>query len=401
MININSTQVAEMLNKSVAEFTGVEPVSTHPTGDDEGNADAQTLDLKTVVDKGAAIIGSSSDPSTVYKNVFGAFIGRLAAYIMSIRKWTRPENDILMNNRTWGAIVEKIYVGLGKAEPSAIWNLADGESVDPFKVTALPTKTRIFKDTNAFQVPWTRQTATLRKAFESDDEMMRFVSAVDLAIENTIELNIEQLKNSTISNFISGKYNLDKSNAAGVHAVHLVTEFNVAFNKSVTPISFMYDAEALRFANYRISSMYDKLGSMTGIFNESAEMHFVPREDRRLHMLSDFSRSIQTYMQSDVFNEDLVKTPSFITHAFWQGTGDKFDFIDCSTINIEDSFGGTMNKSGVVAFLHDYEALGVTMWRKDTTSQYNGRGDYINFWANVETGVFNDLNENAVIFILD
>ena len=50
--------------------------------------------------------------------------------------------------------------------------------------------------------------------------------------------------------------------------------------------------------------------------------------------------------------------------------------------------------------LDDIDAIGVTVWNNNITSQYNGRGDYTNFWINLEVGLYNDLNENGAVFQL-
>ena len=63
-------------------------------------------------------------------------------------------------------------------------------------------------------------------------------------------------------------------------------------------------------------------------------------------------------------------------------------------------FTADVDATGVVGIAHDIDAIGVTVWNNNITSQYNGRGDYTNYWINLEVGLYNDLNENGVVFQL-
>ena len=73
---------------------------------------------------------------------------------------------------------------------------------------------------------------------------------------------------------------------------------------------------------------------------------------------------------------------------------------ECSKIDVKTSAGNTVSQDGIIAIMFDRSALGVSCMNKRTTTNYNGKAEFTNYWFKQDAMYFNDTNENAVVFLL-
>lgn len=383
MLTVN--QVANVLNLAVEEVTGKKPV--------EGTENL--LDLSKVVDNGKLLLEGTGDIDTTYKSLYGRLLSRVTDMIISNRKYTAG-NGLMTDYRTYGALVEKIYFDPITAQDSAIWNLQNGKSIDPFIISAPETQTKVYSARNSWQIPYTISTSQIKASVSNDNEVMTFINGIALVAENSMEMQIETLKNQARNNFIAERVHENNN----VRVVKLLTEYNTLKGTSLTVANALVDADFLRYASFKIRTTLDYFKKMSTLFSANGQYHFTPEEDLRLTILSYFNTSIETYLQSTSYNDALVKLKGYDTVPYWQGTGDTLEFSDISRINVKTASGIDVEVSGIVGIAHDIDAIGVTIWNNNVTSQYNGRGNYTNYWINLEVGLYNDLNENGAVFQL-
>ena len=87
--------------------------------------------------------------------------------------------------------------------------------------------------------------------------------------------------------------------------------------------------------------------------------------------------------------------------AYWQGAGESFDFDDTSAINIKLDAENTVSKKGIIGVIYDYEAMGVTLNERRSTSERNNHDEYTNYYNKANIGYFNDMSENGIVFYLE
>ena len=137
---------------------------------------------------------------------------------------------------------------------------------------------------------------------------------------------------------------------------------------------------------------------MSTLFNMGGMERFTP--DDRLHiiMLSEFANSADVYLQSDTFNEQYTALPSAERTVYWQGSGLDYEFESTGAIKIQTSAGHTIDASGILAVMFDRDALGVANIDRYVTSQYNAKADFTNNFYHYTQGMWNDGNENFIVF---
>ena len=89
------------------------------------------------------------------------------------------------------------------------------------------------------------------------------------------------------------------------------------------------------------------------------------------------------------------------TVPYWQGSGRTFSFADTSAINVSIAPNKTIKKSGIVAVIYDYQAMGVTITEKRSASQRNDKDEYTDYFNKANFGYFNDMSENGIVFYLE
>ena len=87
---------------------------------------------------------------------------------------------------------------------------------------------------------------------------------------------------------------------------------------------------------------------------------------------------------------------------YWQGSGTSYAYSSTSAIdiNISSAPAQRIQQAGIVAVMFDREALGVCNENQRVTTNYNPKAEFFTNWYKVDTGYFNDLNENFVVFYI-
>ena len=119
-------------------------------------------------------------------------------------------------------------------------------------------------------------------------------------------------------------------------------------------------------------------------------------------MISDFKDAADIYLQSDTFNDEYTRLPLATSIPYFQGTGTDYGFDSITKINagIKDASGNshTIEASSILGVMFDRDACGISNLDKRTTSNYNGKAEFTNFWYKVDCAYWNDLNEQFIVF---
>ena len=85
---------------------------------------------------------------------------------------------------------------------------------------------------------------------------------------------------------------------------------------------------------------------------------------------------------------------------YFQATGLNYDFDDVSEIKVKTASGNTIDIKGVVGVMFDRDAVAVCNFNRRTTSKWNAKAEFTNYWYKVDAEYINDLNENCVVFFI-
>lgn len=359
----------------------------------------------TVVDTSSLIaLGDSVLSSDATKDAFmGQLTDRIGKTIFSVRPYESADENVVKHSFDFGMALQKIYVDLPDTETNTSWEIGEEDFTPSFAPVIKPTvREKLFVSLNTFEISVTIPDDILKTAFLSAEGMATMIDAIFMAVENRLEIAMESMVNLTRAAFIARK--LSASSKCG--AINLLAAYNTQFGTTVKAKDALYTPEFLRYAASQISLWTKRMRKMSSLFNDetvstgNGYKRHTPAEDLVLTVLDDFAETTASYLQADTFHKELVALPRYNTVPYWQGSGQAFDFSSLSTVNVKIDAGTTVNQSGVIAVAYDWQALGATINRKKTTTEYNGRSEYTNYYTKIERGLFNDMSENGVVFYI-
>ena len=366
--------------------------------------------LAVVNNAGLVALGNTVLGSNETKNNFiNALTDRIGRTIVSFRAYHSHFPDFERDAIEWGNILQKLKVAMPNAEEDQSYNLTDGGSVDMYKINKPKVNQLLFTNETPWQTHITVHLDELEKAFVDSSAMGAFISGMFGEVQNRIELAMENLSIDCVNNFMAELIKR-KTNRAG-RVINLVTEYNTAMgltDDALTAKDALNTPAFLEYVVRRINTISSTMEYMTaGMYNDTAYAggdtqngiysRHTPKSEQRMMLYIDLVNSLKTNVNSKAFNmkEVAIDIP-FQTVPFWQSL-QKPD-----SINIQPASGGTaISQASVMGILFDREAMG-TFKNKYTslTSPINAAGKYYNVFYHMITMYYNDLTENAVVFLL-
>lgn len=368
------------------------------TGEILGKTDILKEDLSNVVDMGKELF-SATDVDNYVKSL----VNRVGKTVFTNRKYSGKVPSVLMDSWEFGSVLQKISADMPNATENESWELENGTSYDPNIFYKPSVSAKFFNSKVTFEVPLSFTEKQVKESFNSASELNAFISMLYNAVEKSMTVKTDSLIMRTINNMIAQTVDGDNS---GVRAVNLLDKYNTlkgltGANK-LTADKALTTPDFLKYASMQIALYADRLGTMSTLFNQGGKERFTPKDMLHIVLLSDYAQSTKTYLESDTFNDELVKLPTAETVPYWQGSGTSFEFEKTSKIDttIRLSNGNTkdVSVSGIIGVMFDRDALGVSNLDRRVTTNYNPKAEFFSNWYKFDCGYFNDLNENFVVF---
>lgn len=367
------------------------------TGEVLGKTELVKEDLSNIVDVGKELF-TASDVDNYVKSL----VNRIGKTIFVNRKYSGKVPSVVMDSWEFGSVLQKINADLPQATENESWELVNGTSYDPNIFYKPTVSAKFFNSKVTFEIPLSFTERQVKESFNSASELNAFISMLYNAVEKSMTVKIDSLVMRTINNMIANTFDGD---ATGVRAVNLLKAYNTAIGLSganvLTADKAITNKDFLRFASMQIALYADRLGTMSTLFNAGGKERFTPKDMLHIVLLSDFAEGAKIYLESDTFNEELVKLPTAETVPYWQGSGKSYSFADVSKINVQIAKGNTkkdVTLSGILGVMFDRDALGVCNLDRRVTTNYNPKAEFFSNWYKFDAGYFNDLNENFVLF---
>ena len=370
------------------------------TGEILGKNDILKEDLSNVVDMGKELFSN-----TEVDNYVKSLVNRVGKTVFVNRKYSGKVPSVLMDSWEFGSVLQKISADLPNATENESWELENGTSYDPNIFYKPTVSAKFYNSKITFEVPLSFTEKQVKESFNSASELNAFISMLYNAVEKSMTVKTDALIMRTINNMIAQTVDGDSS---GVRAVNLLKNYNTLKGLSGANVlksnKALTDPDFLKYASMQIALYADRLGTMSTLFNQGGKERFTPKDMLHIVLLSDYAQSTKTYLESDTFNDELVKLPTAETVPYWQGSGTSFEFAKTSKIDvtIRTSNGGTkdVSVSGVIGVMFDRDALGVSNLDRRVTTNYNPKAEFFSNWYKFDCGYFNDLNENFVVFYI-
>lgn len=370
-----------------------------------GQAVQAVTDLSSYISVGQQTLRTGYDPLAI------GISQLVSKTIYAYRPYNGPLTSLDRDSDEWGAIIRKVNAINMPVESEGSYSLTDGtHAQDMFAVR----KPKLWQsnfygyDVWADHVSITRK--QLKNAVSNPGEMGRLMDLVLGTKSNEMEMSRVAFRRATLANLIAAVNALN--NSAQIR--HLLTEYNAATDLSLTATTVMQPANYgpfIRWAYAQIAKVSDLLEdpSKTYHLNPSAGtiLRHTPKADQRLYVYSGALHDIDSQVLATTFNDDRVKLPKVTeTVNFWQSPDKPMEinikpaYIDATGAIVASPT--AQNVKPIFAVLLDRAAAGVNFYDQAVeVSPYEAAGQYYNYWYHDGHRYYNDVTENAVIFLMD
>lgn len=390
------TQVATLINSVTSEIIGEGAVINE--------------DLSNVVDIGKAIFDNTS-----YDNFVRSLVDHIGRVIFVDRVYTGNTLAIKRDAWEYGSVLEKIIAGLPAATENETWELEDGASYDPNVFTKPEVAAKFFDKRITFEIPLSIADKQVKSAFSSATQLNAFVSMLWGMVDKSMAVKLEGLASRLVNNMIATTVNAsfpnvadnDYSGMTSVKAINLLYQYNTDYGltggSALTTSNCLLSADFLKYASLQIEKTLSRMTRISTLFNIGAQPRFTPRDKQHLILLSDFKAASDCMLQSGVFHDQYTALPNATEVPYWQGSGTGYALSSVANVHVEIPSGGStkeINVGYVLGCAFDDDALMLACLDERTTSNYNAKAEFTNYWRKVECGLLQDNNENFVLWYI-
>ena len=382
-------QIHTLLNSVIEEISGEQ-------------ATLLNEDLSNVVDVGRSVFNATS-----YDKFTKSLVDHIGRVIFVDRKYEGTVPSVIYDGFEFGAVLEKIGSEIPEYTENETWDLQSGQSYDPNIFYGSSVYAKFFSKYVTFEVPLSVTDKQAKSAFSSASELRRFVNMLFGKVEDAMVLASENLVMRTINGAIAETIYADYGATAigtksGVKAINLLYLYNQAHaGATLTQAQALESPDFIRFASAEMMKVANRMKKVSVLFNVGGKKRFTPMKNLKIVLHSDFSANAKAYLYSTTFHEEYVKLPKADEVPYWQGCGDDYDVAETTAIDVKlpSDNSKTVAVDGILGVYFDEDCLGMLNFERYTTSDYNGKAEFTNYWHKQKVCAWLDTNENFVVFL--
>ena len=374
-----------------------------------GSNAVATEDLSAFVEKGVAYDTLIADNAWKDNFTKALLAQTVKNFYLDSSYREQYKDPFYQDSRRFGAIVQMISAEAPAVQESHAWKtFVSGTSTAGEYTLFLPNvSTAYMGKSTSWELPITITDEQWDTAFKNEAELEEFVAFIMLTVDNAIVQHLEDCNAMNRNNFIGELIHYAGSQGAtGVHVIDLVALYRAETGDTTitTMEEFMADDKCMRFASEKIDLYMGYLTKMSTLYNIDGQKKFTPKNRLVCQVLQHFESRMKSVAYSDAFNADFIKLPNHEAIPYWQGSGvgtnGVVDFDEVSAIKVKTTSGDTVSQTGIVAFLCDEWAIMHTILsNRVAVARFDPEG-CTEFFYQFRDQRINNLNQNAVVFVL-
>lgn len=371
------------------------------------SGDITALDNQFIVDMGKAVVGDGTDTTGV-DILFKSLVNQLGKIIVDSRSYRASLPRLFVDPVQWGSFVEFVSVDLSDVMIDEMWNtdgfipyngskvLSDGTTrtgiEEGMRIAGIEhgyykpsVLAKLYEKNHGIMVALTVAREQMFTAFKGLGEWESFLAGLYNSVENTLQIKAQIYALMTVSMGIATA----RANNNEINLLDLYKE--ETGSTTITADTALSNADFLRFALKTIAEVKDYIRNYNALYNDGEQATFSAESE--LILLNKFDKACKFSARSVTFNEQLLGIGEYDTVSAWQGAisasdNQAYSFDNASSIVITKDAakdaGIQTNKSvridGVVGVLYDRYAMGITLDKRNTTSQYTASRDTTNLF---------------------
>lgn len=373
-------QIYTMVNDAAAQVYGSEAITVKDTG--------------SLVSLGDKVISSETDREAFFKTL----VDRVAHTVIAIREFSARERSVKRDAVNWGLFVQKISYKRHTAVENPSYDFT--KQANPFDVESqTEIIQKIFgKDIGIWSYEDVIPEDQMFTAFNSAAVMGAVISGIYTNINNEYTIAKAALENLAVNTLIAGVLKKGKT----TQKRNLLAEYNTAHTTTLTIAQALEDSAFLKFASREISIVIGYMKEANELYNLEGIIRQTPEDKLVVEILGQFASATSSYLEADTYHNELVKLPRYEEVPYWQGMGATGSLEDVSSIKIKNTAidVDAVEQSGIIAVVHDYDAVASFIDKPEARSMVNPRQRCLNVFYQAARSYGVDLSEKCVVFYM-
>lgn len=352
------------------------------------------VDVSSFVKFGQDVL---SDP-LLTESVYNTLIDVIGKTMIAIDEAEEDERGIVVDSFEYGSILQKLSFQLQNAESSSEWDIANPENpyeevakegiIQKFFEQTIPTFS--YKDV-AYDVQ-------LREAFKSPESLAGFIDALYTRMRNAYRIAKNGLSDAAVGGLMASIYEDATAVTPGVNATrrvrHLLTEYNTAFDETLTADEALANSNYLDFVRKTIRIDQKNINKMNKLYNDGSVERRTTEADLKLDLSVNLTASYAKYY-GDTYHDNYVQLPKHTEIVNWG--------IATAPQTVKVTLDGTTTTTieDILGFMYDKDAVVATMDRSRFVSIYDQWNDRNVFKLTANRRYIADPSENAIIYLND
>lgn len=372
---------------------------------EEATGQKPTIQISNTADYvsvGTTLLQGGLDP------VVNGLVQLLDKTIFAMRVYNKKFEDIIMDERLYGAVTQKVnFIDNDLDASDERLPLTDGTSLDPWKIKKPKVVTEMFYGNTVYQDSITIWRDQLNAALRNADEGARFFAAVMTNIDNRHKQIEEAEARACLINFITAKSLADTPNY-----INVLQEYYNETGVTLTPANMFAPANYVEFTRWLaayMQTLVDKMAERSLKYHMNITgkelMRFTDGANLRKYISANVLNNITAVAQSVTYNADKISNIAAGANkvTFWQNIEDPYSvkatpsYLNTTTGNV-DVAGSAATVENLIGVLFDRDALGIV--KRSTwsgASPFNPRTGTYNIYWHWTQQMFNSFTENFVV----
>ena len=373
-------QIYTMVNDATAQMYGSEALTVK--------------DTSSLVSLGEKILSSDTDKEVFFKTL----VDRIARTIVAIREFETKERSVKRDAVNWGLFVQKISYKKKTAVENPSYDFTT--QANPFDVK--PSTEIIQKIFGENIGVWSYEDVIpydqMFTAFNSASAMGAVIAGIYTNINNEYTMAKAALENLAVDTLIAGVIKKGKA----TQKRNVLAEFNTANSTNLTVAQALKNADFIKYVNREIYTTVGFMQEANELYNLENIIRQTPKDKLVVEILGMYASASAVYLEADTYHNELVKLPRYEEVNYWQGMGTEASFEDVSSIKIKNTGidAEEISQSGIIACIHDYDAVAAFVDKPETGSMPNPRQRCLNVFYQAARNYGVDLSEKCVVFYM-
>lgn len=366
------------------------------------NPTIQIANTADYVSVGTTLLQGGLDP------VVQGMVQLLDKTIFAMRVYNKKFDDIIMDERLYGAVTQKVnFIDNDLDASDERLPLTDGTSLDPWKIKKPKIVTELFYGSTVYQDSITIWRDQLYSALRNADEGARFFASVMTNIDNRHKQIEEAEARACLINFITAKATADTDNY-----INVLQEYYNETGVTLTPANMFAPANYTEFSRWLagfMQTLVDKMAERSLKYHMNITgkeiMRFTDGANLRKYISANVLNNITAVAQSVTYNADKISNIAAGANkvTFWQNIEDPYSvnatptYLDVETGDVVTASASVLVEN-LMGVLFDRDALGIV--KRSTwsgASPFNPRTGSYNIYWHWTQQMFNSFTENFVV----